>query len=175
LDVARHFEKQHKDVLRSIGNITADLPAEFGERNFTPTSYQTGQGKTHPAYNLTRDGFSLLAMGFTGAKAMKWKVRYIQAFNAMEEKLTQPAASSLEQDMQRKLDDLPRMVEDAVARVVSENLALAPPMLSELVTKRRDVRLFVKTCCVTAPDAQGYPAMILKSERSPASTTSGPD
>lgn len=55
---------------------------------FIPSEYQAGTGKSYKEYLLTRDGFSLLVMGFTGAKALEWKLKYIAAFNAMEKKLT---------------------------------------------------------------------------------------
>lgn len=52
--------------------------------------YKDAKGESRPAYNLTRDGFTILVMGFTGKAAMKWKIRYIEAFNAMEQKLLEP-------------------------------------------------------------------------------------
>lgn len=87
LDVARHFGKAHKDVLRSIDAILGQTGSEFGERNFAPSSYITEQSKKLRCFDLTRDGFSLLVMGFTGAESMQWKLRYIEAFNAMEAEL----------------------------------------------------------------------------------------
>jgi hypothetical protein len=57
---------------------------DFSELNFEPAEYIDEQGKPRPSYDLTRDGFALLVMGFTGKKAMAWKVKYINAFNAME-------------------------------------------------------------------------------------------
>ena len=91
LKVAEHFEKRHKDVLKAIKNL--EIPEEFRERNFAPSEYaqETGIGQTrkYPMYLMTRDGFTLLAMGFTGKKAMQWKIRYIEAFNAMEKRLAE--------------------------------------------------------------------------------------
>lgn len=87
LIVAEHFAKNHRDVLRGIRSVTSDLPPAFNERNFAPVEYHDPKGETRPAYNLTRDGFTLLAMGFTGKKALAWKLRYIEAFNAMEAEL----------------------------------------------------------------------------------------
>ena len=55
---------------------------------FIPSKYKDASGKSNVEYLLTRDGFSLLVMGFTGAKALEWKLKYIAAFNAMEKKLT---------------------------------------------------------------------------------------
>lgn len=85
--VAEKFGKQHKNVLQSIENTLADLPEEFGRLNFQPSSYLNAQGKQQPQYQLTRDGFTLITMGFTGRAAMEWKIRFIEAFNAMEAEL----------------------------------------------------------------------------------------
>ena len=88
-DVATVFEKQHKDVIRAIENLSADLP-EARKRNFALTFEIKRLGNVErktPVYRLTRDGFMILAMGFTGKKAMEFKWQYIDAFNAMEKKL----------------------------------------------------------------------------------------
>jgi len=85
--VAEHFGKDHKNVLREIRRITwelSEIMEDFSELNFEPAEYIDEQGKPRPSYDLTRDGFALLVMGFTGKKAMAWKVKYINAFNAME-------------------------------------------------------------------------------------------
>ena len=82
--VADNFGKQHKDVLESIRGI---LAAENSATKFFYESTFTNRGKQYPEYLLNRDGFSLLVMGFTGEKALEWKVKYINAFNAMEQEL----------------------------------------------------------------------------------------
>lgn len=86
--VAYHFKRNHRDVLRDIRKLCAKCPESFYQRNFAPVEIDTqiGNGATRKdrAYLLTRDGFSLLVMGFTGAEAVKWKLRYIEAFNALE-------------------------------------------------------------------------------------------
>ena len=82
-DVAATFGKRHDHVLRDIRELIGKGVPNFGETYFV--NEQNGQ--TYPAYEMDRDGFSLLAMGFTGEKALKWKLRYIEAFNAMEVKL----------------------------------------------------------------------------------------
>lgn len=82
--IAKDFEKQHKHVLDSIRDI---LAAENSATKFFYESTYDNRGKEYPEYLMNRDGFSLLVMGFTGSKALEWKVRYIQAFNAMEAKL----------------------------------------------------------------------------------------
>lgn len=85
LDVADRFDKPHKNVLAAINDL--ECSPNFRQLNFQPSSYLSSQNKRLPSVNLTRDGFSLLVMGFTGQKAMYWKERYIQAFNLMEAEL----------------------------------------------------------------------------------------
>ena len=82
--IADHFGKIHRNVMRDISNLISATGAEFGSEHFEHSSYISKQNKELPCYLLTRDGFSLLAMGFTGNKAVEWKVKYIQAFNQME-------------------------------------------------------------------------------------------
>ena len=90
LAVAEHFGKLHKDVLEKIRALIAELPAEFHERNFPPMIIEVEVGKgakrKDPAYELTRDAFTLLAMGFTGKAALAFKLAYIEAFNKLEAK-----------------------------------------------------------------------------------------
>ena len=83
-NLADAFGKHHKNVIRDIEKICSDLPKEFRRLNFEPSSYLNEQNKKQPMYEITRDGFAILAMGFTGKKALTFKVRYINAFNQME-------------------------------------------------------------------------------------------
>lgn len=83
LKVAEVFEKEHRHVLETIRNLTADKSAA---KFFMEKTYDN-RGKKYPMYEMDRDGFSLLVMGFTGEKALKWKLDYINAFNAMENEL----------------------------------------------------------------------------------------
>lgn len=85
--VAEHFEKLHKHVLDSIREI---LSAENSANKFFKEASYLYRGRKLPEYVMTRDGFSLLAMGFTGRKALQWKLKYIEAFNKMEEALKHP-------------------------------------------------------------------------------------
>lgn len=90
LQVAEHFHKRHDRVLRSIENLLGGLPknGETPGRMFFKSTYTEVQnGETYPMYFMNRDGFSLLVMGFTGKKALEWKLKYIAAFNAMEKLL----------------------------------------------------------------------------------------
>lgn len=85
--IAESFGKEHKDVLEAIRTKTAENSALL--EMFHLTEYTTSQNKKLPMYLMNRDGFSFLVMGFTGKKADEWKLKYIQAFNAMEKQLAQ--------------------------------------------------------------------------------------
>ena len=89
--VAEVFKKQHKDVLRAIENIKAENCAVTPM--FFESTYTAGTGKAYKMYYINRDGLSLLVMGFTGKKALEWKLKYIEAFNAMEKQLKMPKLS----------------------------------------------------------------------------------
>jgi len=82
LIIAKIFGKNHRDVLRDIGGLTCSK--EFRERNFGLSSYTSSQNKKMPAYEITRDGFSFLGMGFTGKKASGFKEMFIKEFNKRE-------------------------------------------------------------------------------------------
>ncbi len=114
LKIAEVFGKRHDMVLRAIRNIEA--PADFSDRNFAVATYTDEQGKPRPMYHITRDGFTLLAMGFTGKAAMQFKVAYINAFNAMAQQLAAPAAN-LPAPSDNRLDDLTRQVEQLTSTV----------------------------------------------------------
>lgn len=86
--VAQAFGKQHKHVLEKIEQISKEIKASFFEPNFRLKAKQvkTGFGfRETKSYELTKDGFMLLVMGFTGKQAMAIKIAYIEAFNAMSE------------------------------------------------------------------------------------------
>lgn len=85
LVIAEAFEKQHKNVLQAISRL--ECSKEFTELNFQPSSYLDSTGRALPMYQVTRDGFTFLAMGFTGKRAAEFKERFIEAFNAMERAL----------------------------------------------------------------------------------------
>ena len=82
--VAKRFGKLHKDVLESIRQI---LVAENSATNFYEETTFDYRGRKFPIYLMDKDGFSLLVMGFTGKEALEWKIKYIKAFNAMEQEI----------------------------------------------------------------------------------------
>lgn len=83
--ITESFEKTHNHVLRDIDALKKDV-SNFGQM-FFETVEADAYGRNQRTYLMTRDGFTLLAMGFTGKKALEWKIKYIEAFNEMEEKL----------------------------------------------------------------------------------------
>lgn len=97
--VAEYFGKEHRNILRDIENIIIQgsmLNFEHTQM-FHKTTYINEQNKQqYPMYLMNKDGFSLLVMGFTGKEALKWKIKYIEAFNDMEQYLKQLQVSSVD-------------------------------------------------------------------------------
>ena len=136
LQIAEHFKKQHKHVLDAIrvemgyAEKSAD-PSEA--KMFHETTYIHPQnGQEYPMFLMNRDGFSLLAMGFTGKEASEWKRKYIKAFNQMEEQIKSLLAPSyqiadpierakkwIEEESQR------RQLEEKNQFLIAENVELA--------------------------------------------------
>lgn len=85
--IAENFEKNHNHVLRDIDSLKKDV-SNFGQMFFETTAPDS-YGREQRAYLMNRDGFTLLAMGFTGKAALEWKLKYIAAFNEMEKKLAE--------------------------------------------------------------------------------------
>lgn len=90
LDIARVFEKRHTHILDLVNEKLKNKEIQdFTEPNFRLSEYKDRTGRVLPCYKLTRDGFSFIAMGLTGKKADIWKVSFINAFNKMEQVITQ--------------------------------------------------------------------------------------
>lgn len=86
--IADYFGKSHKNVLRKIRQTISECPDDFARLNFELADFIDKNGETQPMFKLTKDGYMLVVMGFTGAAAMLIKVKYIQAFNWMADQLT---------------------------------------------------------------------------------------
>lgn len=119
LQVAEDFEKEHRSILRTIDDLKSEVdPAQNCASLFIESSYVHPKNKqTYRCYNLTRDGFSLLVMGFTGKKALEWKLKYIEAFNLMEQKIRERYSDISPQlqfliDMERKQKQLEKKQEE---------------------------------------------------------------
>ncbi len=85
LDVAETFEKEHRRVLQDIRELGCS--DDFRVHNFVQSDYLNQQNHSQPMYFMTRDGFTMLVMGYTGEKAMRFKEGYIRQFNEMEKAL----------------------------------------------------------------------------------------
>lgn len=86
--VAAYFGKRHDNVLRKIRQVRDECPKEFAALNFEEADFIDKNGEAQPMFKLSKDGYMLVVMGFTGSAAMQIKVRYIQAFNWMAEQLS---------------------------------------------------------------------------------------
>ncbi len=126
-DIARVFDKEHKNVLKDIRELR--VSEEFSRLNFEPSNYLDERGKTYPQCLLTRDGFTILAMGYNGEKAMRFKEAYIAAFNEMERRLA-------------VVPSIPDLVNN-------------PQLLLELVTKHIETRKENERLQITAAKYDG--------------------
>lgn len=119
LILANAFEKEHKNVIRAIETKIGELKIEQSSKMFSKGEYTNSQNKRQPMYYLNRDGFTFIAMGFTGRKADEFKLKYIDAFNRMEEQIKQqPAQYKLPQTFSEALIEL--------AKEVKKNEVLKP-------------------------------------------------
>ena len=99
LIVAESFGKRHDNVMRDIESLAGE--DDFTALNFEVSEYKDGSGKSNRMFYMTQDGFTLLAMGFTGKKALEFKKLYIKAFNSMRTKLEAQAPQLSPVDMAR--------------------------------------------------------------------------
>ena len=134
-EVAEKFGKRHTHVLDVIKGFKEDLSTADFSALFILDEYKASNGKMNIEYLMNRDGFSLLAMGFTGKKALEWKLKFIDAFNQMEEKLKSGNYLSEEEKLKLKLFSKDpsevayahnRLVELATAPLIAENEELKP-------------------------------------------------
>lgn len=133
-EVAEKFEKNHDKVCRDIRKLLKSQPTKLAIE-FIESEYISDRGRTYTEFLMTRNGFSLLCMGFTGEKALEWKLKYIDAFNKMEETLKSGGYLSEEERLKLQLfskDPLEvasahnRLVELATAQLKAENEILKP-------------------------------------------------
>ena len=104
LEVAEKFGKRHDLVLRDIDKLISDSSKWWSENKtdssklrsemFKETTYKNSRGKIYRCFEMNRDGFSLLCMGFTGKEALDWKLKYINAFNQMENYIREKQSQS---------------------------------------------------------------------------------
>lgn len=136
LQVAEHFGKEHKHVLRDIRIILEADEDGFGESNFGLSSYLTEQNKEMPMYVMSKDGFVLLVMGYTGPEAMRMKKAYIARFNDMERELA-GRTPSLPQTYADALRALAAEVE--IRQAVEQQKALAESQRDEAIRTKSQI------------------------------------
>ena len=123
LQVAETFEKRHGNILRNINSIKKDV-LNFKEM-FVESTEPDSYGRDRRMYYMNRDGFTLLAMGFTGKKAMQFKLKYIEAFNSMEKQLSVKTDSYMIQDPIKRAE---RWIEEQrELKEVQKKLEIAKP------------------------------------------------
>lgn len=136
LDVAVTFGRQHKNVLQAIENLA--VPDEFNRLNFQLSEYTDKTGRKLPFCWMSRDGFTVLVMGFTGARAMQFKLAYIDEFNRMEDYIRSHSENRLDQS---EFFNRMHKLENTVARLYQ--------MLSEEIPiqiyyyKENEIRCFI--------------------------------
>lgn len=113
-DVAENFGKEHRNVMRDIRNIVGELEgAQNCAHLFTEANYVHRQNnQTYREYLMTKDGFVLLAMGFTGKSALEWKMKYIEAFNKMKANIEAQNARMLPTTYKEALLQLVEQIEE---------------------------------------------------------------
>lgn len=134
LQVAETFDKEHKNIMRDIGKLLESGGSKLSREMFATGAYGN-RGKQYPMYYMNRDGFTLLAMGFTGTKALKFKLQYIEAFNSMEEQVKLPTspreiarlALQANEETNQRLDSVEDDVKD-----LKENQVIPNPEYSAL-------------------------------------------
>ena len=135
--IAEDFEKLHKNILRDIETLKEQIqPAQNWAGYFIPSEYRDAKGEMRKEYLLTRDGFSFLVMGFTGEKALSWKLKYIEAFNEMEKELARLYEERKRWEIERAKGVLVRhILTDTIKMKVAEtpNKKFAYPNYTKLI------------------------------------------
>lgn len=142
-EVAEAFAKRHDHVLRDIGNLLKNINSpDLGNAMFREVMAPDAQGILRRTFDMSRDGFALLAMGFTGAKAIRFKLAYMAAFNAMERALLRNAGAVEAAEALRRLNHLQGDVE-ALTDIVL-NLPSPTPVAVESEEPKRRAKQFVR-------------------------------
>lgn len=119
--VAEKFGKRHDDLMKKIKSLVDMCPQKCGHL-FVESNYVDIQCKDRPMYIMDRDGFTLLAMGFTGQKALQFKLDYIDAFNKMEQTIrnTRSLPSSVDTSMLKQLVEATQTMAAQISRMQEE-------------------------------------------------------
>ena len=138
--VAEYFHKRHDHIVRDIDNLKEKVSPQFWGANFLKTQYQS-RGKEYTEYLMTKDGFTILAMGFTGAKAMQFKEAYINAFNKMESLLK---GNSTILQLEKRIQEL-EQANKPITEISEESILLE--YFSSLKQALRSGKYYLKRKC----------------------------
>ena len=136
-NIAEDFEKRHDHILRDIDALISGMgsPQIWGSF-FIPSKYTHEQNKQeYKEYLVTRDGFAMLVMGFNGDKALRWKMRYIEAFNAMEDELKRLYKERQQWEIERAKEVMIRHITDTIKMKIADspNKRFAYPNYTKLI------------------------------------------
>lgn len=153
--IAESFGKDHNHVMRDIKALEEGVSKNGQTPMFYKTEYTHEQnGQTYPMYLMNRDGFTLLAMGFTGKAALEWKLKYIQAFNEMEKKLATPQMPRLSKEMQALF-----LLDDRTQKQEQRLTALENTMTVDY-NQQRVLRKSISRSVISALGGEDAPAYI---------------
>ena len=119
LVLAEVFEKKHQHIMEAIRKLTVENSTV--KKMFVEDSYLNSRNQQQPMYYMNRDGFTLLAMGFTGSKAMEFKLKYIDAFNKMEKQIKEQTQFRLPTNLTEMSTMLYSVMEDQDRKIEEQN------------------------------------------------------
>ena len=137
-EVAHYFRKRHDNVVRDIRSIMDNCPEEFTALNFEVSNYLDQTGRSLPMYIIFRDGFTLLAMGYTGPEAMRFKLAYIEAFNRMEAELAKrnrPALPAAPRFDEAEIREARQQYYRTFGRLCSRLISMSIPVFTALESR----------------------------------------
>lgn len=138
-DVANSFNKRHSDVIRSIEDKMEVNAILRSPNYFIESTYRDKSNRKSKEYLLTRDGFSFIVMGFTGAEADRWKIKYIEAFNNMEQQIKEQQSLAPIQEISGILQDMKTLTERS-----SDNISKYESMLRVNCSKKTNFTRYIK-------------------------------
>ena len=143
--VAEKFDRRHDNVYQAIGKLLITCPEKLGHL-FIESSYIDIQGKDRPMYIMNRDGFTLLAMGFTGKKALQFKLDYIEAFNKMEKAIKEVPIlpSPIDVTVLKQLVETTQVMAAQINQMQSELLTI--PTLQNPLISTSEQRISPRQC-----------------------------